>query len=289
MQISDIPVGGMLAFGSYGFQDLQPSELIWIKLSQENDFCTASIIDLCQFDAPELTKTDIPSQAYHGNNCYWESNIDQFLNSAEEHWFTPRHEHDHPPVGTIRRGCLSMASRPGFLRHFTPEELSMLQDREISCRVPYGRKKEFKQDYITITRKVALPSYNELCPHSGSSEGHSFAHAIAMSPDGLVMRMKFSYSDDISQSFGYINSPCASYMLRTPAPNSRCSISCVSNNGMYLETVRASEQRGVVPVIRIRSDAEIMPLGPSETIFGLSTAVNRQSEIYDSLMALLAQ
>lgn len=286
MQISDIPVGGLLYFGSHSVQGRPPTEILWVKLSEQNDFCTAHVIDRVQYDASEHSHPNA-SKALHGNNCYWESNIDQYLNSASDRWYSPRHSHDYPPAVSTRAEPISMVERPGFLHHFTPHELDLLEDRQIACKVPYGRKKEFKKDYEVISRKVALPSFSEFFHTEKPAEGEMFQFARSLKNEHGDPMMKFTYSDEYAEFSRMSTTYGRCYMLRTPVDGSPCKIYTVGDSGIYTYENHPAVPSGLVPIIRLKGEEEIEHEPGSDMIWCLKANICNNANDFAELMALL--
>ena len=287
MTISDIPVGGLLVFGAYSVQGrVPPAELLWVKLSQQNDFCTAHVIDMVQFDDREPSCTTNKHRAASGNSCYWESNVDQWLNSAEENWFHPTTPFDAAPTLLTATTGLAMSDRAGFLKDFQPHELEIMQERQIVCKVPFGRKKDFDADRVTISRKVALPSSAEFLGFEPGMEGPVFEFSTETTPSG-ARRMKFLPSDEFADFYRVGNFYSKHYFLRTPVLNSPSKVYVVDTNGVSVSEKRPMDTAGLLPIIRLSGDAEISIEPGSEFVHCLTASLNQRINHFDELMTLL--
>lgn len=147
MLLKDLPIGSRLVLGL----DPNEDEMTWMKMSEDNLFLADRKAGFMPYDYYE---PDSPSRARrsNGNNFWPHSNVCQWLNASGEDWYVPQHPHDRI------RGAYCDA---GFLDRFEPNELSIMQDMEITTLVPLGSRKEFGKT-VYGTYKVVLPSFSQI-------------------------------------------------------------------------------------------------------------------------------
>lgn len=150
MVVSEMRVGGRLVFGSYGKSDDDITDIVWTKVSQNNDFMASDSVVSMQFDQKERMSSN-GARRDSGNNFFLQSNVFGFLNANEIDWWVATHAADEAPYENI----------PGFLYQFNEWELACLEPREITVRVPPGSKREFGES-VRIQCKVSLPAISEL-------------------------------------------------------------------------------------------------------------------------------
>lgn len=168
----DLPVGSKIYLGvvpSWMNPFGNPDEpLLWTKVSDDGDLILVSNIGYDIFDEREPNNPGRDRRA-RGGNFFPESNIFQYLNSAENDWYAAAHEYDEPP----RR--YREVQNPGFMTTFSPFEKSLLESMQITCSVPSGFKKKYGHE-ITINCKVSLPSLSQLgVEREGGTEGRAWA------------------------------------------------------------------------------------------------------------------
>ncbi len=156
--IGSLPMGAKIRFGAYSVGNEAPHNIKWIKVNREDTtFITEFIEDFRAFDAREPESGDSYRRDY-GNNRYSVSNIDAFLNSTGDQWYTPRHDTDMAPVGEWTRDNTPYEDHIGFLALFNEAELEAILPTEVPVALPSCDSDE---NYEMLTRKVFLPSlYN---------------------------------------------------------------------------------------------------------------------------------
>lgn len=129
LKISDLKVGAKLIFGNYGVTTAS-NPITWLKASRDNEFLSEFVLDLLRFDAQERNNPN-RDMYWHGNGTYELSNIIQFMNSYEEDWYEPMHDHDAPPgsVSNNHDGTGDYVNHAGFLHDFEDYELESLAGR----------------------------------------------------------------------------------------------------------------------------------------------------------------
>ena len=103
----ELPCGSKIRFGSYCVESEGTHQIRWIKMnSSDTTILAEHIEDFRAFDAREPNNPNTDRASY-GNNQYSLSNIDRFLNSRDERWYSPSHEYDNPPTGNAIRNNTS--------------------------------------------------------------------------------------------------------------------------------------------------------------------------------------
>lgn len=125
LTIGSLKVGSRIQLGKYGVYGTQPRPIDWLKATDDNKFITEHVIDFLAFDAKELMNQENGYDVI-GNYNYDLSNIRQFLNSEEENWYLPFHEHDAPPRRGFTYRHLSYEEHCGFLNHFSDYEMASI-------------------------------------------------------------------------------------------------------------------------------------------------------------------
>lgn len=225
--IANMKLGDRLTFGRYSVDpNAEPAPITWLKASDEGDFISEFCVEYCQYDATENVVANSPrDSAYYRGSASWQrSNLRQFLNSAEEDWYTPSHPFDAPP---IRRefGTTSIQSHRGFLEYFEPYELEAI--------VKNG------EDYIR------LPTMEEIIHERFPLFKRKGIRAVA-SPD-LLSNFRLRWRD--MSEYNYMT-----YWTITPRdPGYMTTI----NRSAHTETFNPSSHCGVRPVFRIRTDTPV--------------------------------
>ena len=146
LTIKDMKIGSTLVLGKYGVRNDFPEPIMWWKASQNGDFITAHVIDYLPFDVRESDG----DYARSGNPHYKWSNINSFLNSDSEVWYSPTHRYDVPPSGRSARYGSSYESHYGFLCHFDEYEIEHIKNETYTLN---GER---------ITSQIRLPRYNDI-------------------------------------------------------------------------------------------------------------------------------
>ena len=144
IKLKDLPIGSKISFGKYQVEAETPQSIIW-EIVDSNYYVgnysnpstitlmTAGIIDFRAVDWQEHIRPDEGTNTSEaragGYNYYFQSNIDQWLNSdkAGGEWFTAQHTYDTPPSTWVLsvnpnfdyNGLkLFYRNHPGFLYYF---------------------------------------------------------------------------------------------------------------------------------------------------------------------------
>ena len=130
MKISDLKVGARLFFGNYGTNATSIHPITWLKANKDNEFLSEFVLDLLKFDACERLNPN-RDMYWYGNRNYELSNIIQFMNSYDDDWFIPMHDHDYPPgnPSTDTDGNGDYVNHLGFLHNFEEYEVESIAGR----------------------------------------------------------------------------------------------------------------------------------------------------------------
>ena len=175
--LSNLPIGAKVKLGKYQVNTETPWDITWLVVAKSHvgypansvTLLTEKCIDFLALDAYEPTNTD-SNRKDRGNNKYSVSNLDQWLNSANQNWYTSRHSADAPPSAKNLSSIFSTLAydtKKGFLYNFTAAERTALMDSTISVSLHPSDG----GGYESITRKVFLPSVPEIINQSSSTEG----------------------------------------------------------------------------------------------------------------------
>ena len=179
------------------------------------------MITLKCFDAKEPSNPNGNRQSY-GNNRYSQSNIDQWLNSADAAWYSARHSYDAPPNNSnVWSSYNEYDAEAGFLANFEADFRNAILDAVArdAEQGNWGMYDWFdsRGDADHITRKVFLQSNTEvgLSNENGVAEGTLWSYFSS-----AARRQCYPTAEAVSNS-EYTNSSlnASSYWywwLRTP-------------------------------------------------------------------------
>lgn len=122
---------------------------------------TDGIIALMAYDAAEKSNTSTTRQN-NGNNCYFQSNIRQWLNSDADagQWYTSQHQYDAAPndKSVLGGGYPSLYSEwEGFLNRASSDEKGLLMETHRKSHVS-----KWGTDVAEVDDKVFLLTINEV-------------------------------------------------------------------------------------------------------------------------------
>ena len=194
LDLSNLVVGSTFKLGKYQVESETPWPIEWEIVHQESDYqiaMTKQIIDLRCFDAKEPTNTDNNRKKY-GNNNWQYSNIEQFLNSDQNSWYSAQHQYDTPPSSAnVWINYNSYDNHKGFLYHWNEDEKKLLKDMTLT--LANNTVTDGGGSY-TWTGKVFLPTYTQM----GFGNNNNIAEGI-----------KFSKFTDDTSRIKTINKYCA--------------------------------------------------------------------------------
>ena len=141
--IDQMKVGERLYLGQYGVTNDEHPRIAWLKASPNCDFISEFALDYIQFDARETGRPTRENEFFAGNPRFAQSNINQFLNSEEDEWWSKKTEYNRPPESTTREHF-------GFLYWFSDYELESIV------------KKTYELDNTEVLTKMRLPLFSEV-------------------------------------------------------------------------------------------------------------------------------
>lgn len=167
--LSNLPVGAKVKFGKHRIGSETPWDISWMIVAKNHTgypadsvtLLTEKSVDTLAYDAAEPTTTNDQNRRWYGNNRYYLSNIDQWLNSPEQSWYKATHALDAPPSAAnipSSQTAYAYDTRCGFLFNFSQNERLKILDttiRVVKSQVDGG-------GYDDIARKVFLPSATEV-------------------------------------------------------------------------------------------------------------------------------
>ena len=225
MLIGESPVGTRIAMG---INPKDEEDIIWRKISDDNDFMSENVVARYSLDNAEFNNTS-RARRNHGNNFFPHSNILQGLNGSGNQWFKAAHQYDWQPF---------YAHHEGFLSSFTHEELTTMVEREITVAVPLGSRKDFGKEFKMKTL-VCLPSASEI--------GYHALEELDVEGVELPEIKEIIALDRFSN-----------ILTRTGVKDAGHVIAYFRN---VPETISASDQSGVHPMIRMDANKEITDSG----------------------------
>lgn len=173
--LSSLNVGESVKFGKHQVDAETPWDISWRVAHKSNEgivLISKYIIDYRCFDAAELNNSNSGISS-SGSSQYNGSNIDQWLNSRANSWYTAAYTNDHAPDSSmVVTNGTQYANRPGFLYNFSDREYALLLESSIKSRRYVGYTD-------TMSRRVFLPSLAELGEEHATSfddftEGSAF-------------------------------------------------------------------------------------------------------------------
>jgi hypothetical protein len=250
--ISNLPVGAKVKSPDTKYNGVPIIWLIGHKTVDRVKLITEKIITLKCFDAKEPSNPDSERKDY-GNNRYSQSNIDQWLNSADGAgaWYSAQHAYDEPPNNAnVWNNYNEYDAEAGFLANFEEAFRNAILDttiRVVKNTVTDGG------GYEDITRKVYLLSRMEvgLSEENGIAEGSKWDlfsdnnSRKAYPTAEAVSRSEYTSSDLNASSpwYWWLRTPYADsshYVLRVTAGGTLSGY-----NGAY------SGNRGIRPALEL--------------------------------------
>lgn len=236
MKILDMNIGDTLVFGEYTRQRGVPvyrqptsTEIRWSKASDDNCFVARSSVESVPFDETEYHSSN-RSRRSHGNNFFPHSNMLQFLNARGDRFFKPAHPNDEPPSILY-----------GFLSWFQDWEIELMEKQKLKTIVPTGSKKEFGSKPYEFDCLVSIPSIADVIP-----ENRWYSEEWGVERSNLTMP-ECLHSGPV--------------MTRTAVTGSACELWVARGDWEYADDVYANRSMGIVPVIRLRGDTEVVRSG----------------------------
>ena len=274
--LSKLPVGAKIKDPDSTFNGVP---VIWLVGehghygSGQTVLISEKVLQFMPFDAKEASGGASNRNSY-GNSNYPVSNIDQWLNSdkAAGAWFTAQHSYDQiPSASNVYESRNEYDNKPGFLNGFSTKFKNAL----IAASLPYKQPTNEGETTITVSRKVFLPSAEEI-GGSVHSEGSIIAYfdagvAGAYPTSQAVANADYSNSDYISTSVmayywlrtfynnyaGYVQK----YNTSAPSPYYNTSF-----NYYYTRSYNGTYQ-GVRPLVNLSSSIQVSDTADSDGVY----------------------
>ncbi len=215
-----------------------------------------------------------------GNNNYLLSNLNQWLNSAEQDWYKPQHDRDTPPtVERLRYGEHPYLDESGFLCRFSDSFRSHLVETDIPVLV---RTKQAQAELKTVHASVFLPSRTEMNKGDelGIPEGKTlpifYDHYIfkavpspdqiekygrSWNPEEPEKGLFFDRAQMYDPKFGWW------YYMRTPNAMYKFLQRVMSPYGSVSFTYAYNDVVGLRPLVNMDADLEVQDVGVEEPLY----------------------
>ena len=254
--LSNLPIGAKIKFGKHSVNGETAQPITWVVVAKNHTgypsnsvtLLTEKIIDLRAFDAKEPNNSD-KDIAERGNNTYSLSNIDQWLNSSKDSWYTPSHSADNAPsAGCVLYGTV-YDSRPGFLSNFTLTERTAILPTTIIV-TKYSHTTE------TLSRGVFLPSATEIGAPLSIADGSPWGYFANTSS-----RMCTVTNQCVENTLS-TNKPTASpyywtWLLRSVNASDTYGVASVSQTGSVNYPGAWYGDEGIRPVVNIGGEQKV--------------------------------
>lgn len=272
-QLKDLNVGDKVKFGRHQINNEDPQEITWKIAAKDQPgypgnsitLITDKIIDIRGFDAKEPNNSDSDRRSY-GNNRYRDSNLRQWLNKSGHPWLGKTHNADEPPTdaGTDNHGT-GYDNRPGFLTHFTDEEVAAILETTLTVAkntVTDGGGTE------SVVDKIFLASVTEvgLANEPGGAEGTKFP---IFSNDNSRIGIVTKQVEDFSN---YDITGARRWWLRSPFSSSSHYERIVSASGALNYYGAFYGYNGVRPLCNLKSEILVSEEPDSDGAYILSFA-----------------
>ena len=260
--LSNLPIGAKVKFGKHSVNGETAQPIIWVIVAKNHTgypsnsvtLLTEKIIDLRAYDAQE-PNNGVTKIANYGNGTYSISNIDQWLNSSQESWYTPSHSADQAPIAKYIYSDAPYDSRPGFLSNFSSfERLAIQSTTIVACK--YINATE------TLSRGVFLPSAAEVGIELDIKDGSSWGYFSNSTSRTCVVSTQCYNNTLGSIKPSSANSPVR-WFLRSAADSAPETVFAVTNGGGK-EALSASYEGGIRPVVNIGGTQKVSDTADSD-------------------------
>jgi len=248
--ISNLPVGAIVKSVNTKYNNSVIRFIVGHKTANRVKLITEKIITLKCFDAREPSNLDSERKDY-GNNRYSQSNIDQWLNSADGAgaWYSAQHAYDEPPNNeNVWLNYNEYDAEAGFLANFEEAFRNAILDTTIRV----VKSSVDGEGYEDITRKVYLLSKTEvgLPNEKGVAEGSKWD---LFSDDNS--RKAYPTAEAVSMSeytSGNLNASSPwRWWLRTLNADRSALVREVDTDGTLINTYAYVGSRGVCPALEL--------------------------------------
>lgn len=251
MKLRNLPIGARISFGHFGFEEDNIYPLYWRYVDHRGVLLSSEVIFRMEYN------TFMGTREFEPNNTYEASVIRMFLNSRADNWWHQRSINEVPPALYCKRV-------PGFLSHFTQDELGML----LPCE-------EGSHDYVSI------PSVDQVFPSEINDRTFDYCRS------GSSWCRLAGASDVMFENEHYIGGVddfAEGYWLKSDEVNDAGV--WVNPDGYLSSEPEFFARHGVRPYIKIDLDTEVV--GPSVGgIYNIIPARRRPTVSNDELLAIL--
>ena len=246
---------------------------------------TDHVIGVRALDAAENRKREGSNcdwSGKFGNNNYLESNLNQWLNSAEAEWYRPMNEYDNPPAaGLLRFNEHPYQDEPGFLTRFSDKFNDSLVFTDIPVIVRTGVE---KAELSSVSAAVFLPSRTEM--NKGDEFGIAEGKTLPIFYDHYIF--KATPSPDQMEKYGRSWNPeepekgrCFDgpqlydpkfgwwYLMRTPNVRYSFMERVMTAYGSVSFTYANNDVAGIRPLVNVCADTEVTDIGSDLPLYRL--------------------
>ena len=244
---------------------------------------TDCIIGVRALDAAETAeegRAPYENSAKFGSNNYPLSNLNQWLNSDRDDWFSPTHPGDQPPeAGRLVYNEQPYAAKPGFLTRFSQAFRDALAPADIPVVVRTGRG---TGELTTFRACAFLPSRTEMNKGDelGLAEGKTlpifYDHYIFKAKPSAEQYEKYGRTWNPEQPekgllFGspHLYDPKFGwwYYMRTPSTLYNYMVRVMSPYGSVSFTQANNDVVGIRPLVNLRSDLIVEDDGVESPVY----------------------
>ena len=226
---------------------------------------TDKVIAAGAMDAPE-PENELDNFRLCGNSNYALSNLHQWLNSDRKDWFVPTHAADTPPSEeylSLRPtlydpvGHNAYADKPGFLTRFHRHFREMICTSAIPCADTEG------EGVHELKVKVFIPSAAELGLRTGVVDEGSELPLFRDFGMRYACPSRECLEESTWQPAFFRENRTFWYWLRTPNTKTKGFVAFSHFVNPFAFKFACSPWLGIRPMLSIRGDAEIAPIGNS--------------------------
>lgn len=193
MVIGGLPIGSVVRLGRYALGHMSEDmiDIDWIKVSKDNEFISQRVLLGMQFDAKE---------GWNANPNYLLSNVRQYMNSEQHHWYHPTHPDDVGPDRIMLDTyiTINIGRYPGLLAHFSDNEIDRMEKINgdymrlpaisdiIGGGLPYFKRHGKRAKPVDMFGHLALPGYRDGMYHQYYMTDDSLRNVAEMGRDGNI-------------------------------------------------------------------------------------------------------
>ena len=231
-------------------------------------------------ETAEEGRAPYENSAKFGSNNYPLSNLNQWLNSDRDDWFSPTHPGDQPPeAGRLVYNEQPYAAKPGFLTRFSQAFRDALAPADIPVVVRTGRG---TGELTTFRACAFLPSRTEMNKGDelGLAEGKTlpifYDHYIFKAKPSAEQYEKYGRTWNPEQPekgllFGspHLYDPKFGwwYYMRTPSTLYNYMVRVMSPYGSVSFTQANNDVVGIRPLVNLRSDLIVEDDGVESPVY----------------------